>query len=88
MSPNTNFPHDWGIKVTQQYLSGDHMKICKWYDSCPVKYFTDKSMLERFWVENYCMGDNTACVRYQMEENFEPHPDNMLPSGEIREDLR
>ena len=57
------------------------MNLCKWYDTCPVKYFTEKGMLERFWVENYCMANNTACIRYQMEENFEPHPDNMLPNG-------
>ncbi len=63
------------------------MKICKWYDTCPVKYFTDKGQLESFWVEHYCLGDNTGCIRYQMEENHEFHPDNMLPNGDIRKDL-
>jgi len=64
------------------------MKVCKWYDCCPIKYFTERGQLDRYWVERYCFGDNTVCIRYQMEENHEYHPDNMLPSGEIREDLR
>jgi hypothetical protein len=33
------------------------------------------------------MGDNKKCVRYQMEENGRPHPDNMLPDGSIDQSL-
>jgi len=64
------------------------MAVCKWYYSCPIKYFTDEGNLERFWVENYCLVGNKDCIRYQMEESGKFHPDNMLPNGEIREDLR
>jgi hypothetical protein len=45
-------------------------------------------MLEPKWVENYCLIGNKNCIRYQKEENREVHPDNMLPNGEIREDLK
>jgi hypothetical protein len=31
---------------------------------------------------------NKDCVRYQKEERGEYHPDNMLPNGEIKEDLK
>ncbi len=63
-------------------------KICKWYEVCPMKRFYDEGKLEEKWIECYCKGDYKSCVRYQMEERGEPHPDNMLPNGEIREDLK
>ncbi len=60
---------------------------CKWYYCCPIKEYTDEGKLEREWIENYCLVRNKKCIRYQMEERGEYHPDNMLPNGEIREDL-
>ena len=63
-------------------------KICKWYEVCPMKRFYDEGKLEEKWIERYCKGNYKSCVRYQMEERGEPHPDNMLPNGEIREDLK
>ena len=63
-------------------------KICKWYHCCPIKFFTDQGKLESKWVKEYCLIGNKDCIRYQMEENAEHHPDNMLPNGEIREDLQ
>ncbi|MCF8036674.1 MAG: hypothetical protein K9K62_07370 [Desulfobacteraceae bacterium] len=32
-------------------------------------------------------GDNRRCVRYRMEAEGRPHPDNMLPDGSIDPDL-
>ncbi|MFX1479122.1 MAG: uracil-DNA glycosylase [Promethearchaeota archaeon] len=63
-------------------------KTCKWYICCPIKYFVDKGMLEKKWVEEYCLVGNRDCLRYQVEESGENHPDNMLPNGEIRKDLK
>ncbi|MBD3213972.1 MAG: uracil-DNA glycosylase [Candidatus Lokiarchaeota archaeon] len=63
-------------------------KICKWYNCCPIKFFTDQGKLDKKWVESYCLVGNKECVRYQMEENGTPHPDNMLPNGEIKQDLK
>jgi hypothetical protein len=40
-----------------------------------------------YWIEEYCLVGNKDCVRYQLEEKGEYHPDNMLPDGEIREKL-
>ncbi len=60
---------------------------CKWYPSCPLKNFYDEEKLSEEWIELYCKGDWESCVRYQMEERGEPHPDWMLPDGNIDERL-
>lgn len=62
-------------------------KECKWYFACPMKYFFEQGKLNKKWIENYCHGDWKNCVRYQKEENGIYHPDNMLPDGEIDENL-
>ena len=43
--------------------------------------------LDKKWIELYCKGDWESCIRYQMEERGEPHPDWMLPDGSIDERL-
>jgi len=63
-------------------------KVCKWYFCCPIKYYVESGKLERKWIEEYCLISNNDCVRYEMEEKGVPHPDNLLPNGEIREDLK
>ncbi len=62
-------------------------KTCKWYPVCPIKYFVDQGKLDPKWVENYCLIGNKNCIRYALEERGKNHPDNMLPNGEIKEDL-
>lgn len=62
-------------------------KICKHFPNCPMKRFYEQGKLEKFWIDKYCKGDYKSCVRYQMEEKGEPHPDNMLPNGEVDESL-
>jgi len=62
--------------------------VCKWYEVCPVKRFYEQGRLEKKWVETYCWGNYESCVRYQLEESGQPHPDNLLPDGEIRKDLK
>jgi len=59
------------------------LKDCKWYPVCPMKRFHEEGKLDRRWIELYCKGDWESCVRYQMEERGEPHPDWMLPDGSI-----
>ncbi|MHA1786413.1 MAG: uracil-DNA glycosylase [Candidatus Helarchaeota archaeon] len=61
---------------------------CFWYSVCPIKRFTDEGKLEEKWVKQYCLGDSSDCVRKKMEEEGKYHPDNMLPNGEIRKDLK
>lgn len=61
---------------------------CKWFEVCPLKRFYEEGKLEMKWIEEYCKGDYKNCVRYKMEEKGMPHPDNMLPNGEIKDDLK
>ena len=61
---------------------------CKWYPVCPMKYYYERGRLEKRWVEDFCMGEWSSCVRYRMEEAGRYHPDWMLPSGELDERLR
>ena len=62
-------------------------KSCMWYPVCPMKRFYESGKLDATWVNDYCHGNWKACVRYQMEERGEPHPDNMLPDGTIDQGL-
>ncbi len=62
--------------------------VCKWYQVCPMKRYYEKGRLAKKWIDNYCKGDNKSCVRYQMEERGEPHPDWMLPDGTLDKSLR
>jgi len=62
-------------------------KDCKWYPVCPMKRFYEKGKLDKKWIELYCRGDWESCVRYQMEEKGEFHPDWMLPDGTLDEKL-
>ncbi|RLI66343.1 MAG: uracil-DNA glycosylase [Promethearchaeia archaeon] len=57
--------------------------MCKWYQVCPIKYYTDEGKLPQKWVDSYCLQDNKNCVRYQLEEKGIPHSDKMLPDGTI-----
>lgn len=54
---------------------------CKWYPVCPIKRFTDLGIIDDKWVNSYCKGEWKHCIRYQMEEKGEYHPDWMLPDG-------
>jgi len=78
-------------KMQASYYDSWKMKTrfreCKWYPVCPMKRFYEHGKLERKWVERYCHGDWEKCVRYEMEERFEYHPDSMLPDGSIDKSL-
>ncbi|MBN2038756.1 MAG: hypothetical protein JW864_01865 [Spirochaetes bacterium] len=78
---------NYRIKGWECLLNNGKIKPCKWYHSCPVKHYTDKGKLERYWIENYCLVGNKNCVRYNLEEKGEYHPDYMLPDGEIKKNL-
>ena len=64
------------------------LRDCKWYPVCPLKRFYEEGTLGKEWIERYCKGDWERCIRYQMEERSEPHPDWMLPDGSLDENLK
>ncbi len=43
--------------------------------------------MDKKWIEKYCHGDWRNCTRFHKEEKRIYHPDNMLPNGEIDENL-
>jgi DNA polymerase len=61
---------------------------CKWFSMCPMKWYYEEGKLEKKWIELYCKGLWSGCVRYQMEENGTYHPDWMLPDGSLDEKLK
>ena len=64
-----------------------HKEVCKWFDVCPLKRFYKQGKLNKKWVEGYCWGDYSKCIRYKMEEEGSYHPDNMMPDGTIERKL-
>ena len=60
---------------------------CKWFAVCPMKTYYERGMLDHAWLDRYCHGDWETCVRYQLEERNEPHPDWLLPDGTLAERL-
>lgn len=63
-------------------------EVCKWYEVCPMKRFYEAGKLDKKWVENYCFNNAKNCKRLEMTRKGMPHPDNMLPNGEIDKDLK
>ena len=61
--------------------------VCKWYHACPMKQFYEEGKLDEKWIQNYCKGDWRKCVRYEMEETSQYHPNSMLPDGTIDKKL-
>ena len=53
-----------------------------------MKRYYERGVLAEKWVTNYCHGDWLKCIRYQMEERGEYHPDWMLPDGSLAEELK
>ena len=65
----------------------EQAKICQWFHVCPIKRFTEREILDKKWVEEYCKSNYWRCVRRKMQEEGLYHPDNMLPDGTIDKHL-
>lgn len=61
---------------------------CKWYSCCPMRRYYESGRLNRRWIDLYCQGLWSDCVRYQMEEQGTYHPDYMLPDGHLDKTLQ
>ncbi|MGM0760108.1 MAG: uracil-DNA glycosylase [Thermodesulfobacteriota bacterium] len=76
-------------QATQQYAKLNVLSApCKWHSICPMCRFYKQGNLDRSWIELYCTGDWSRCVRFQKEEQGIPHPDWMLPDGTLDSSLR
>jgi len=64
--------------------------VCRWYDeSSGVKRACDLGLINKKWVENYCLAGGSGCVRKKIfEEDGYVSPDYILPDGTISEAVK
>jgi len=64
--------------------------VCVWYDQTSgMKRAYDKGLLDKKWIENYCLNGGKNCIRKQrFEEKGYVSPDYVLPDGTIDEKLK
>jgi len=65
-------------------------KPCRWYDETSgVKRAYDLGLIEKKWVEEYCLNSGTGCVRKKrFEEDGYVSPDYVLPDGSVSERVK
>ena len=63
---------------------------CRWYDSTSgIKRAYDSGMLDKKWIDEYCMNGGRRCVRKKrFEEEGYVSPDYVLPDGTVDENLK
>jgi hypothetical protein len=64
--------------------------ICRWYDETSgMKRAYDRGLLDRKWIEDYCLNGGKACVRkVRFEQEGYVSPDYVLPDGTEDETLK
>jgi len=66
----------------------DYKKVCCWFNVCPLKEFYQQGKIDKRWIEDYCRGNYSECIRKRMEDEGVYHPDNMMPDGTIDNKLQ
>ncbi|MGI5818393.1 MAG: uracil-DNA glycosylase [Armatimonadota bacterium] len=58
-------------------------RICRWYnETSAIKRASDAGLIERRWVEQYCLRGGEGCVRKRrFEQEGVVSPDYVLPDG-------
>lgn len=64
--------------------------VCRWYNSTSgMKRAYEKGLLDKKWIENYCLSNGKDCIR---KKKFEGQgyvsPDYILPDGTISEKIK
>lgn len=64
--------------------------ICRWYNSTSgMKRAFDRGLLDRKWIDDYCLRGGRGCVRKQrFEGEGYVSPDYILPDGAADETLK
>jgi len=64
--------------------------ICRWYDETSgMKRAYDKGLLDKKWIEHYCLNEGSNCVRKKrFEQEGYVSPDYVLPDGTVDENLK
>jgi hypothetical protein len=53
-----------------------------------MKFYWEQGKIDESWIKQYCFGNWYECIRYQKEETGIYHPDNMMPDGQIKMNLK
>jgi len=63
---------------------------CRWWDSTSgMKRAYDAGVLDKKWIDGYCLNGGQGCVRKQrFEEEGYVSPDDVLPDGTVDEKLK
>lgn len=70
---------------------GSHGKeVCRWYNhTSAMKRAYDAGMLDKKWIDGYCLNGGQNCVRKKrFEEEAYVSPDDVLPNGIVDQRLR
>ena len=64
--------------------------LCIWYDQTSgMKRAYAQGLLDKKWIENYCLNGGKNCIRKQrFEEEGYVSPDYVLPDGTIDKKLK
>ncbi len=64
--------------------------VCRWYDvTSGMKRACDRGLLDKKWIEQYCLNGGEGCVRKQrFEQEGYVSPDYVLPDGTVDEKLK
>ena len=64
--------------------------VCRWYnETAGVKWACALGLIEKKWVEDYCLNGGKGCVRKRrFEEEGYVSPDYVLPDGTISEEVK
>jgi hypothetical protein len=59
--------------------------VCRWYDQTSgMKRAYDKGLLDKSWIDNYCLNGGKDCVRKRrFETEGYVSPDYVLPDGRV-----
>lgn len=70
--------------------SMDRANVCRWYnESSGVKRAYDLGLIDKKWVEEYCLVGGKGCIRKKrFEEEGYVSPDYILPDGSTSEVVR
>ena len=68
----------------------ERTNVCRWYnESSGVKRAHDLGLIDKKWVEGYCLAGGRGCVRKKrFEEEGYVSPDYVLPDGTISEAVK
>jgi hypothetical protein len=68
----------------------ERTNVCRWYnESSGVKRAYDIGLIDKKWVEEYCLAGGKGCIRKKrFEEEGYISPDYVLPDGTISEAVK